>query len=485
MENSISNIYALAQKKQNIRFSKPFSRTCGVDFFALGVISVITSYALNVDDWVALAFLGVIGLGLAVYRLRQILRNDYKSILNNVFFTFILSFSVFFMFGPLLQVFGNPEEIEYSRNFFSITANSSVLVFGANLIGFGISLIIGRTLKFRSFINFSTKVFGRLPTFNIRHISVGLVSVGFFFKVYVFYNDLFVNEIISGLYRSAQLLLPAGIFLNFKETGFNLKIRTIFFLFAMLFYSICGLLEFNKTELFIPLIALIGGLLLRKMTLNRLMVSIAGLGALLVVLQPINIDGRNEALSRFKPSIEERIDIFQAAYRGELRNYDLVNVGFWSRLDYTSPDAAAMWLYESGNGGDNYKLIPWVFVPRFIYQDKPEMTGAGTKFTEKILGFNTSSTGLGVFISGYYDLGWFGLIGASILVGITLAWYRAVIIAAQISESTTLLIMGLFGHWTAFMVSGDYLSTYLGSIVILLYLFGLIVFIYTVLLRRQ
>jgi hypothetical protein len=313
---------------------------------------------------------------------------------------------------------------------------------------------------------------------------MGLVLVGLVFKIYVFYNDLFVNETISGMFRSAQLLLPAGIFLYFKQFGFDLKLRTVFFLCAMLLYSVGGLLEFNKTEIFIPLIAIIGGLLVRNITLTKLVASIVGIGILLAILQPINIDGRNEALARYKPSLEERFSIFQAAYRGELRNYDLVNIGVWSRLDYTSPDAAAMWLYENGIGGENYRLIPWVFVPRFLYPEKPEISGAGAKLTEKVLGFSTSSTGLGIFISGYYDLGWFGLIGASILAGFILAWYRAVIIAAQISKSTTLLIMGLFGHWTAVMISGDYLSTYLGPMVTSVYAFYVVAFIYAVLLRR-
>jgi hypothetical protein len=469
---------------QKIRLKRPFRKACGPDFIILGLICIVASYALDIDDWWGLGFFAIAGLVLAGYRLQQMSRNEPSEILNNVFFTFMLLFSVFFIFGPLLQVFGNPEEIEYSRHFFSVTADSALVVLAANLIGFGISLVIGGISSFGLFVRFTIKIFNGLPTLDMRRISMGLVLVGLVFKIYVFYNDLFVNETISGMFRSAQLLLPAGIFLYFKQFGFDLKLRTVFFLCAMLLYSVGGLLEFNKTEIFIPLIAIIGGLLVRNITLTKLVASIVGIGILLAILQPINIDGRNEALARYKPSLEERFSIFQAAYRGELRNYDLVNIGVWSRLDYTSPDAAAMWLYENGIGGENYRLIPWVFVPRFLYPEKPEISGAGAKLTEKVLGFSTSSTGLGIFISGYYDLGWFGLIGASILAGFILAWYRAVIIAAQISKSTTLLIMGLFGHWTAVMISGDYLSTYLGPMVTSVYAFYVVAFIYAVLLRR-
>ena len=449
---------------------RPFSKACGPDFFALGLVCIISSYALGLEDWPVLGFFAISGILIASYRVRQMTRNKPDEILNNVFFTFILAFSIFFLFGPLVQVFGHQEEIEHSRNFFSITADSAVMVLGTNLIGFGISLMIGGSLHFGSFVNSAIKNFSRLPAFNARRISVWLVVVGLAFKSYVLYNDLYVYETISGLYRSAQLLMPVGVFLYFKGNELALKPKVVFFLCASLLYSAGGLLEFNKSEIFVPLLALVGGMLVRNMTLTRLAVAIAGFGVVLAILQPINSDARNEAFKRLNLTLEERISIYQGAYRGEFIISELEHVGIWSRLDYTSPDAAAMWLYENGNGGDSYQLIPWAFVPRFLYPDKPEMTTAGSKLTEKVLGFNTSSTGLGVFISGYYDLGWFGLIGASALVGFILAWYRAIIVAAQHSQSITLLIIGLLGHWTAFLVSGDYLASYLGSSLTSLYL---------------
>lgn len=454
---------------QRFRFVRPFPWTCGPDFFVLGLVCIITSYALRPADWPVLGLFAITGLLITSYRVRQMSRNKPDEILSNVFFTFILSFSIFFLLGPLLQVFGDPEEIEYSRSFFSITADKAVMVLGANLIGFGISLMMGGSLHFCSFVNSAIKGFSLLPNINVRRVSVWLVVVGLAFKTYVLYNDLFVNEVLTGIYRSAQLLLPVGIFLHFKDNGFDLRLRSVFYLCALLLYSAGGLLEFNKTEIFIPLIALVGGVLVRNMTLTRLAVGVAGLGVALVILQPINGDARVEAWSRSRLSLEERISIFQGAYRGEFRIGELGHVGIWSRLDYTSPDAAAMWFYENGNGGDSYQLIPWLFVPRLFYPGKPEITSAGAKFTDKVLGFNTSATGQGIFISGYYDLGWFGLIGASALAGFILAWYRAVIVAAQISRSMTLLVMGLLGHWTAFSVSGDYLSTYLGTFVMSLY----------------
>lgn len=453
------------------RLSPPFHWTCGPDFLVFGLVCTIISNELDPQEWPAIGLCAIIGILIVIYRIYQIILKEREQIINNIFFTFLLFFLLFFLVGPLLLVFGNPDEIDYALDFFSITANDAMTVLGANLIGFGFSMTIGRYLHFRSFIYSTARRFSRLQTANLWRMAILLAVLGLIFKAYVLYNDLFTRETISGLYRTAQLLAPVGIFLYFKEKGFNLTLKLLFFLCVVVLYLVGGLVEFNKTEFFMPLLALAGGLLVRNMTFTNLVISVVGLAILGVVLQPINTNARNEGFRRVNPSLEERFDIFTSAYRGELQNTGLNNIGLWSRLDYTSPQAAAMWLYDVGRGGDSYQLIPWVLLPRMIFPNKPIMTTAGTTFTYKIKGFNTSSTGQGIFISGYYDLGWFGLFGASALAGFALAWYRAVMIAARISNSTILLLFGLQGHLMAFNISGDYLSSYLGLFIISIYIF--------------
>ena len=399
-------------------------------------------------------------------------RSKPDEILNNVFITFVLSFALFFLFGPLLQVFGNPEDIEYSRTFFPINAGDAVKVLGSNLIGFGISMMVGRAANYELFIRTIAGSFRKLPTFDFQHVVGVLVVAGLLARFYLVFNDIYVGGTMSAIYRNLPVLLPIGVFLHFKDHSLNFDAKTLLFLLAILCYSAVGVIEFNKSEILIPILALVCGILIRKMTLVRLAIAIIGMGVATALLQPIIGDGRIESLRESNISVIDRIGIFRSAYRGEFQIDRLVKISIWPRLDYTPPGAAAMWLYDNANGGDSYKLIPMLLVPRFLYPEKPIITSTGARFTEKISGFNSSATGQGVFISGYYDMGWFGLICASVLIGFILSWYRAVIVAAQVSNSLILLIVGLMGHLTAFAVSTDYLSTYLGGVVMPVYIIG-------------
>ena len=472
--------------KLSLNLERPFPLTCGLDFLTLGLICIALSItALEADDWIALGFFAISGIIVAVYRLYQMLFRRFNNLASNVFVTFLLSFTIFFLVGPLLQVFGSKEEIDYSRNFFDLTADKAVLSLGANLTGFGISLVAGRHVYFESFAKYIISVFGRLPGIKASKIGALLVMLGFLCKIYVLYNDLFGSDVISGIFRTAQLLLPVGVFLHFKDSSINLELKSVIFISAVVLYSLGGLLEFNKTEILVPIVALVAGVLIRNLTLTRLTIGFGILGGILVVLQPIIGEGLSEALSRTRPSLETRLDLFRMAYHGDLRIAELENIGIWSRIDYTSPDVAAMWFYENGLGGDSYKLIPWLLVPRFLYSDKPTISDSGAKFTYKVKGYDTSSTGQGIFISGYYDLGWPGLFFSSILCGFILAWYRTVILAAQISKSTLLLIIGLLGHWLAFFVCGDYLSSYFGNWVTSMYLILLLIAFESILFIRK
>ena len=466
--------------EQRLRFIRPFPIFCGPEFFFLGLLCVLSSYALSPDNWQVLGFFAIIGLLIASYRIVLISRSNSDQILSNVFFTFISAFSMFFLIGPLVEVFGHPDEIEYTTRFFSTSADRAVMALGANLIGFGVSLMIGGSLRFRAFTKNASKHFSYHQKINILQISVWLVLIGIIFKAYVLYNDLYALDTIFGSTRLLQLLMPVGSFLYFKEYNFDLKPISIFFICASLFYSLGGFLEFNKSEILYPLIAIVGGLLIRNMTLVRLVRAVAGFGMILVILQQTNTAARNESLDKLNLTLSERIRIYEGAFRNNFENTELQNIGIWSRLDYTTQNVAAMSLYDHGDGGESYKLIPWIFVPRLLFPDKPIMTNAGVNFNNKVRGSETTSTGLGVFISGYYDFGWFGLISVSVLVGFILAWYRSIIIAAQYSQSTTLLVIGLVGHFTAFHVSGDYMANYLGTTVTVLYFFVITQFFFRI-----
>jgi hypothetical protein len=451
--------------------ARPLSRgrlwTDGFSFAALGFACFPVSVFVPGEEWWVLGVFALAGLALAAWRMKRLFSKGQEEIVSNVFLTFTLAFSIFFLFGPLLHVFGPEDQAAMAREWFPVNAPQAMRLLATNLLGFGLALVAGEVVRWEGMTRALTQRFSRIPSKDLGSMALTFIALGMAFKIFVLYNDLVLARTVSGLYRIGSLMAPAGIFLHVYKSGLRFRFVSLLALTAAAFYSLAGVIEFSKTETFIPMMALMGGILARKVTVVRLVACGATLGAALSVLQPLNLEARNETLRMVSPTYKERLAIFQAAIDGNFAMAE--RVGAWARLDYTAPQRAAVHLYETGNGGSDFEMLIWPFVPRFLFPGKPIITGASTEFTYKIRGFNSSATAMGVFINGFYNLGWLGLILVSFTVGVILSWFRAVLKAAQQADSVILLCIGLFGHMTAILLSGTYLANFLGPFVTMFY----------------
>ena len=439
-----------------------------MSFLALGLAALGASAFTGRESWNVLGLFAMTGLVIIFARIWKLFRRGQEEIIANVFLTFTLAFAIFFLFSPLLHVIGPKDQADLARSWFPVNADQAVYLIGANLIGFGLALCLGETVQWRRFSALLVRQFKGLPEGQPHRTALLLLGVGLVFKGYVLYNDLVLDKVISGLFRIGSMMAPAGIFLYLYKVGPKLSLTLLIALLTMLLFAFTGLIEFSKTEMLMPLLAVMGGLLAQRVTLIRLIICGVIVGAILVVLQPLNLAARNESLRLETPTYKERLDIFKAVVSGDLVVPE--TMGTWARLDYTSPQQAAVYLYRNGEGGKDTRKIFWAFLPRFLFPKKPLITGAATEFTYKIRGFDTSATAVGVFINGFYNFGWLGLIFVSLTVGLILSWFQAVLIAARVSGSIILLCVGLFGHMTALFISGSYLANFLSPFVTMLYL---------------
>jgi len=112
-------------------------------------------------------------------------------------------------------------------------------------------------------------------------------------------------------------------------------------------------------------------------------------------------------------------------------------------------------------------------VPRLLYPDKPAMSGAGVELTEKVTGSRHSSTGIGVFVDGYYMLGWLGVLLASVTYGFSLRAYS--VIARTIVRNRCLIMYPLVfaGIYTGLRSDGWWSTDVAGSMVLTLVLLAL------------
>lgn len=164
--------------------------------------------------------------------------------------------------------------------------------------------------------------------------------------------------------------------------------------------------------------------------LRRLLVAGALASVLYWFISPMVTFGRSElspgrAFEPVPASMMDRLDIVVHYFdAGEAQHGEgLIPSAWWVRLCYLSPQQAAVEMYDHGHGGDDFARLPWIFVPRFLFPEKPEMTVAGVDFNEKVAGFRTTSTGTGVFIDGYYNLGWVGFLFTAFSFGLALRIY--------------------------------------------------------------
>lgn len=187
--------------------------------------------------------------------------------------------------------------------------------------------------------------------------------------------------------------------------------------------------------------------------------------------------GRNSVGYKNYASLLERWEIINRWEFSANSDLDDIHYNSWGRFCYLPPQVTAMNYYDEGEGGDELKLIPWIFVPRIVNPNKPIITQSGSNLYTKITGNVGSSTGQGIFSSGYYNGGWLGVFLASALCGWLLAQASAIANAIITRRAVLLLPFALLGVYMAFRIDGDFLADYMGTFIYLLYplLIGLVV----------
>ena len=142
-------------------------------------------------------------------------------------------------------------------------------------------------------------------------------------------------------------------------------------------------------------------------------------------------------------------------------------------MNYLPSQQAAVDLFNKGQGSDDFKKALWVFVPRALVPSKPVLTASGLDLNEKVTGFRNSSTGIGVYVDGYYMLGWLGVLLASFTYALVLRFYA--VIARSIVTSRALLMYPLvfLGIYAGLRSDGWWLTDIAGPAVLVLFVFSI------------
>jgi len=432
----------------------------GLNFFILGLILIIFSHIADTDDW----YFHTIFIVLSSFIIfKQFMKFTYipkETLFIDLRWIFLFSFWFYFIFGSSLLVFGSDELISNTKNIYSVDIKTVLRINSINSIGLSIVLL---TISFIN-ISWPINIMGRLKKeikyFDpMGHRSL-IVAILFCFTsfVYTFLISIAYVEKIF-LFGIFQIFQHAGI--GFGLVFFYYKGRyriLICFIVAVYFflYTISGIYFSNKSLLAAPIVFLTTIFFIKINSFKLLTILFIGFYFLFQTL------GGYTSYNR--------------SYNNDTKFTNIINLNdskhtysLWDRLNYTSSQAAAVELYNQGDGGDSLKNIFWLFVPRFLNKDKPDVSKSGSKFASKFREHSGSRDSPGVIIEGYYNYGWIGLILVSTLIGLILKIYSILIKEIIDNKIYAFYFLIFSGIWTCFRIDGLFITDYLGQLILFLY----------------
>ncbi len=191
----------------------------------------------------------------------------------------------------------------------------------------------------------------------------------------------------------------------------------------VLFDMMIGVLMLAKTEVMTVLMVFLLAFLRRRMTVRRLGIVAAVVVFCFMALVPIVDQGRAELASRIQGgTLSDRLEILSDVIGGRTsyrRATDVQEAAV--RISYVNQATFAVSQYDMGNPGNSFSTVLAVFIPRFLWPDKPIVTDIGVQFNFAATGGATSASSPGLFAEAYWNFGWPGVVLLMIPLGIILA----------------------------------------------------------------
>jgi hypothetical protein len=453
-----------------------FSMLWGLSSWIIRVVASDDSWWLHGAWCIGMALIVAPVLRLAYVNGIAAAISDHKVMLSCTYF-------FYFVIGSSLYAFASQETIEISQGLYVINAREVLWVNGFNAIGFGIAVFAGTFFKGEWLLGGVKRCANWMDRFPIHLVILTFVVLGVFGVSVTLARDLGFSVVtVPGVFNMLPNLLLFAILLGTAYKGAWSRFILPIAVFGSLLMSFSGFLLFNKTNTFLPLLSMLAGLSLRFNSKMILLVGILCIALIFRLIGGVSSYGRintpPEGLT-----FSERAQLMDDYFFGETP-ITLPEYSTWGRLSYTMPQVAAINFYDQGVGGKGLSLIPWLFVPRFVAPNKPVITATGNEFNYQITGNYKSATGQGVFVSGYYQSGFFGFLFASIFAGWFLAQTSAICKTLVARDAFALMPIGLLGLLAAYRIDGDIIADYIGSFAVILYITIFLILIFGVRVQR-
>lgn len=445
----------------------------------LGLAALTLHNTVESDQFEWRLLLIIPAILLIASRLFAVLRDDIACVVIDHRVVFSLFFCLYFLIGASVASFEQDDPEKFNVTGLPINEEFLLLTDAINLIGFGVALgvsTIFRPVYLEGKIGHLAETLNQRLVISSRSLCGLLICIGFVAKVYLFLNAVTQNLApISGVYHYLALALPFGIFvfvLFEKQLHFKI-ICSLVFLVAV--SSLIGVVLFSKFDVMTPVGALFAAYSVRKKSILMLALTILGCIGLLGELAGAIQYSRDRLFDLGGADVLTRFDIFidgMIAARSAAESshgYNTTDYFLWGRFSFTEPQIFAVQQYEQGEPSLDWLLWPWVFVPRFLDEAKPIMSLAGQILFSKMLPRTGSSVSIGIFVDGYYNGGWLGVIVFSSVAGWILSCTSAIAKVVQDKQSVVLYPLLAVGLYIGFKVDGFWITDYLAPFITLAY----------------
>lgn len=435
-----------------------------------GVFTVQMQDSIRADEWIVPGVAICISGLVLVPAIRKALRRRTHEIFADHLLVLSTVFIVYFVAGSLLVPFGPADQAEYVLAFYRIDAVEAMRVIGVNTIGLGLALFFGSMVGGPSVSRLTLRAVGFGRSIAPEFVIAAFLLVGAASTLYVLPFDIGLQTgVVPGVLRTMSQLLLVAILLAAAHGGRGSTWLLTGAVILTLVEGVSGLLQFNKSVVLLPMVALLAGLGWRFGVKRVIVPGFAVLALSFVLIASPVSTARNTYGVASRVGLGQRIDLLAGAlFRPKEAPVERVST-IWARFCYITTQGAALNLYDNGVPGDSFRMLGWSFLPRFLFPMKPIMTSAGTDFQYQVTGQVGSATGQGVFADGYYNLGWWGVIVAGIGVGFILGITST--FARQVYELRAIMWMpfALLGSFMAFRIDGNFLADFWSPFVLILY----------------
>lgn len=277
-------------------------------------------------------------------------------------------------------------------------------------------------------------------------------------------DDILVSTLLMPLARSyiigLYLLVLAGLRGNLSALLLSLVLVPL--------DMAISLLTFAKSEVLTTLIFVYLAVLHHKLSLPRIAAGLAIIIGIYSQLDPIIHYGRDELWRQTRSTqgtLEQRLNILSLYTGTEWQGTERADQqSALTRLSYVNVEAMVVNLHDAGSPGDSLDYLLIVLVPRFLWPDKPIITGVGTELYTLATGSaGTSSISPGLFAEAYWNFGWLGIPILMIPLGVMLAVFSFYSLRVLSTENWLHLPIVLMGVQIATRVDGAYVADIVGA----------------------